>query len=413
MNGMKIEFVSLLKIIIFFKIIYYNNMLECNNITLPLEKNGRCVESCSKLEINSGSCVIKNEIIKTQWLNNIIYFAPPGYRYINIAVTETNNLYAITSGFPPSNTRYLYVLNKEGIGWFNDNDGNKSPFTIYNINDSENKGRYESSSFTIKLYSNQEKSNKDYLISISKAGQYVEIFDFYNERTNIKLVVSAFGSLSNVFSYAAAHVKLSNSDNLNIYLIGLLATEYQDSVNHIDYFYLKKTIFGDSLDPEIIKETKVKTYAGSFIVSCYETTTSFIVCFFRNENKKYTMIVYTQDLKQKEYLPFDDGNSNDQTFFKCVHFSDKTGAFAYFISEAHPLLIIRFKKYDNNQITDYYQSVPYLILNNYNLNTFTTLSDIAKVDNKKIYYVGTSNDNKKLYIISIFNYHEDEFMTRI
>jgi hypothetical protein len=192
-----------------------------------------------------------------------------------------------------------------------------------------------------------------------------------------------------------------------------LATEYQDSQHHIDYFYLKKTKFGDTLDPEIIKETKVKTYDGSYIVSCYETITPFLVCFFRNENKKYTMIVYTQDLVQKDYLLFEDGNSNDQTFLKCVHFSEKAGAFVYFTDDAQPLLIIRFKKYDNNQIDDYCQSVPYLILNNYNLNIFMTLSDIAKVSNKKIYYVGTSYNNKILYIISIFNYYEEKFMTRI
>ena len=415
MNAIKIEFVSLLKIIIFFKIIYYNNMLECNDTNYPLEKNGidYCVDSCTTNEIDIGTCVIKNEIIKVQWLNNIIYFAPGGSRYINIAVSETNNLYAITSGYPPCNERYIYILDREGIGWFNGKDGNKTPFTISNISDTGNKGRYESSSFTIKLYSNQEKSYQDYLMSISKADQNVEIFDFYNRIINVKQVESAFGSLSNVFSYVAAHIKLSNNDNLNIYLIGLLATEYQDSQNHIDYFYLKKTKFGDTLDPEIIKETKVKAYAGSYVVSCYETTTPLIVCFFRNENKKYTMIVYTQDLEKKDYLPFDDGISNDQTFLKCVHFSHKAGAFAYFTGEAQPLLIIRFKKYDNNHIDDYCQSVPYLILNNYNLNVFMTLSDIAKASDKKIYYVGTSFDNKILYIISIFNYYEEKFMTRI
>ncbi len=410
MNGIKIELAFLLRIIIFLKLIHYNNMLECNDINYPFEKIGydNCADSCSKSEMNIGTCIIRNEIIKAQWLNNIIYFAPGGYGYINIAITESNNLYAITSSYPPNNERYIYLLNREGIGWF---EG--SPFTISYIQDSGNKGRYESSSFTIKSYSNQQKSYEEYLISISKADQNVEIFDFYGGRIYIKQVVSAFGSLSNVFSFVVAHVKLSNNDNLNIYLIGLLATEYQDSQNHIDYFYLKKTKFGDSLQPEIIKETKVKAYAGSHIISCYETTTPVIVCFYRNENKKYTMIVYSQDLEQKGYLPFDDGNSNDDIFLKCVHFWDKTGAFAYFTDDIQPLLIIRFKKFDNNKITDYSQNVPYLILNNYYLNSFMTLCNIAKVNDKKLYYVGASSNKKILYIISIINYIGEKFMTRI
>ena len=147
MNGIKIEYISLLRIIIFFKLIHYNNMLECNDITYPFEKIGHdsCEDSCSKSEINIGTCIIRNEIIKVQWLNNIIYFAPGGYGYINIAVTESDNLYAITSCHPNNNQRYIYLINREGIGWF---EG--SPFTISYVEDSENKGRYESSAFTIK-----------------------------------------------------------------------------------------------------------------------------------------------------------------------------------------------------------------------------------------------------------------------
>ena len=412
MNSFKIKFISLLRIIIFFKIFHYNNMLECNDKNTPFEKNEICVDSCTTKEITAGICKIKNEIIKKQWLNNIIYFAPAGCRFINIAVTETNNLYSITSANYATNERYIYILNREGNGFFNEDNGNKNPFKkIEKVDDPQTKGRYESTSFTIKSY-NPAYSYQDYLISISKGDQNVEIFDFYNGQINVKKVASAFDSLNNVFSYVAAHVKLSNNENLNIYLIGLLAKD-----NNIDYFYLKKVKFSNSYEAEIIKETKIESYSGSNIVSCYETTSFFITCFYRNKEKKHLMIVYTQDLEPKANSCFDDGNSNDQTFLKCVHFSNDAGAFAYFTNDYQPLLKIQFKNYDkksdNNQITDYYQSVPYLILNNYNLNTFTTLSDIAKVDNKKIYYVGTSNDNKKLYIISIFNYHEDKFMTRI
>ena len=403
MNGIKIKIISVLKIIIFLKIFYCSNMIEC-----PFEKNEICVDSCTNNEITAGTCTIKNEIIKNQWLNNIIYFAPAGYRFINIAVTETNNLYSITSGNFASNERYLYILNREGNGFYDMGNGNKNPFTKSTIVDSEIKGRYESTSFTIKFYSNPAKNYQDFLMSISKGDQNVEIFDYYNGGINVKKVASAFGPLNNVFSYVAAHVKLSNNENVNVYLLGLLATD-----NNIDYFYLKKAKFDESYNAEILGETKVESYSGSNIVSCYETTSSFIVCFYRNKENKHMMIVHNQDLEQKAYSCFDDGISKNQTFLKCVHFSNDAGAFAYFTNDAQPLLIIKFKNYENNQINDYYQNVPYLILNNYNLNTFMTLSDLAKVNNKKIYYVGTSNDNKILYIISIFNYHEDKFMTRI
>ena len=360
MIGIKIKFISVLKIIIFFILIYYSNMLECNDINSPFEKNGICADSCTTNEITVGTCEIKNEIIKKQWLNNIIYFAPGGYRYINIAVTESNNLYSITSANFATNQRYLYILNREGNGFFDMGNGNKTPFkTISNVGDSETKGRYESTSFTIKFYSNPAKSYQDFLMSISKEDQNVEIFDFYNGKISLKKVVSAFGSLNNVFSYAAAHVKLFNSENLNVYLIGLLATE-----SNTDYFYLKKVKFDESYNAGIIKDTKVETYSGSNIVSCYETAAFFIVCFYRNKEKKHLMIVYNQDLEQKANSCFDDGNSNDEIFLKCVHFSNEAGAFAYFTNDPQPLLKIQFKNYENNQITNYHQRVPFLILNN-------------------------------------------------
>ena len=330
MNGIKIK----LRIIIFFKIIYYTNMLECNDTKIPLEKNGICADNCTTNEITAGTCKIKNEVIKVQWLNNIIYFAPAGYRYINIAVTESNNLYAITSDISPNNKRYLYILNREGNGFFGKEI--TTPFKIISdVGDLEIKGRYESTSFIFKFY-NPQKSYHEFLMSISKEDQNVEIFDFYNSKILAKKLISYFGPLDNIFSYVTAHVKLSNSEKLNVYLIGLLATENQYLYNNIDYFYLKKVKFNESYDAEIIKETKVESYSGSNIVSCYETNLSFIVCFYRNQEKKYTMIVYTQDLEQKANLSFDDGNYNNKTFLKCIHFSNETGAFAYFTNDNHP-----------------------------------------------------------------------------
>jgi len=83
---------------------------------------------------------------------------------------------------------------------------------------------------------------------ISKEDQNVEIFDFYNSKILVKKLISYFGPLDNIFSYVTAHLKLSNNEKLNVYLIGLLAIENQDLDNNIDYFYLKKVKFNESCD---------------------------------------------------------------------------------------------------------------------------------------------------------------------
>ena len=109
-------------------------------------------------------------------VNNILLIGPAGYRYINIAITESNNLYAIASSETLSNTRYIFILNREGNGFFTLNDGTKSPYQSAYINDQSIKGRFESTAFTIKEHLISD--YKDYLISISKGNQNVEIYDY-------------------------------------------------------------------------------------------------------------------------------------------------------------------------------------------------------------------------------------------
>ena len=82
--------------------------------------------------------------------------------------------------------------------------------------------------------------DKEYLISISKAGQYVEIYDIDNNNIYYDTVETVF-SLINVFTIVGVHLKLKSAEtqNKNIYLIGLLACEYPNGIEN-GYFYLKK-----------------------------------------------------------------------------------------------------------------------------------------------------------------------------
>ena len=400
MISIKSNIPFLLFTIIYLQIIKSYNMLNCDdNRNFPLEKNGNCVEICSKEEINSGSCTIQNEIIKIQWLNNILYIGPSGYRYINIAVSENNNLYAVASGYPNSNDRYIYYLDEEGNGFFS-NENIKTPYKITTVPDSSFIGRYESSLFTFKLYSGTD--NRDYLISIAKAEQNVEIFDFYNENSYVNKIEKAFGDIHDVFSYVVAHVKLSSDDNKNTYLIGLLSTLYPYG-NAERNFLLKKVKF-QSLNIGNITPENTEVYVKSSyakIVSCYQDSNAYIVCFFKNSENEYIMIVYSVDLVQQQQLSLAGGDSNEEIFFKCAHFSEEIGAFVYFTLDSQPLLKFQFKKYSNNIISDAYSNISYLILDNYYFNQYMTLSDLTKVIDKKIYYVGTSIDKKILYIVYI------------
>ena len=397
------------KLVFLLQIIDSYNMSKCNDRNFPFQITSVCIEKCPPNE-SSNKCKIKNEIIETQSLNNILYIGTNGFRYINIAVTENDKLFSIVSGEPASNLRYIYILNREGIGFFS-NDGNPTPYTSNNIDDPNGRGRFESTAFTIKLYSIT--TYKDYLISISIGNQNFELFDYYDAHLFSIPTSSIFG-LSDIFSYSMAHLKLSSNDNTNTYIIGFLASE-SSSLGTTKNFYLNKVKF-NSIDiiselPNIINQ-KVPS-SNSKIVSCYETSTNFIVCFYKDQNNDYIIIVYSLELEIKNNFKLAEGDSNDDIFFKCTHFFNEAGAFAYFTNDSNRLLKFQFKKYLDGSISDLYTEIPYIILENYYLNLFVTLSDLTKATDKKIYYVGVSIDKKILYVISIINYLDYKFVTRI
>ena len=66
-------FLFLFKYLYFLQIIPYCKLSKCNNIDLPFFKGDTCVKSCKLEEIKNETCFLKNEILKTQKINNINY----------------------------------------------------------------------------------------------------------------------------------------------------------------------------------------------------------------------------------------------------------------------------------------------------------------------------------------------------
>ena len=122
--------------IIFLSKIVYSSSIECDDRNTPFLKEGICCSSCSADEIKEGKCEIKNEIIKNQWLNNIISIGDDGFIYSTITTSENNYLYFLTSSYPKSNVRKFYILDNEGNGAFN--EGN--PFIDIQIMTKTQKG---------------------------------------------------------------------------------------------------------------------------------------------------------------------------------------------------------------------------------------------------------------------------------
>ena len=161
--------IILFKIFLFLELVNQCLFEKCSNREKPFFLNNECVESCEEEDIKSNLCILDNEIIKTQYLNNIIYINELNIVYIEIDVSENNNLYYILSTYPQSNTRVFYIINNEGYGLFEKDN----PISKIEVNDPRNLGRYESVFFAFQLLSDSD--NKEYLINIPKSNQLTEL----------------------------------------------------------------------------------------------------------------------------------------------------------------------------------------------------------------------------------------------
>ena len=392
------------------------NYFICQNCTreYPFTKENKCVSSCTIDEINEKRCEVENIIIKTQWLNNIISKGDKDFIYANVVTSENNYLYYITSRYPRSNLRTIYILDHEGYGYFN----RTNPFINVVIDDPNEKGRYDSEIFTIKLLS--ENDNKEYLISIGKGNQDTELYDFYEEKIYCNNISETFGILDNV-DRVVGHIKLYSKENKNIYLIGLLSHEYNNEGIEEYYYYLKKLTFSslDIKNNPPTYETQKNKCSNSKIISCYQTINNFIICFFNNIYYEYIMIVYSDDLIEKTKIVIANGSLNDnyeKIFFKCIHFFEEVGAFGYFTNDDNPIIAFQFKQYSdvNNSINDYYRTFSQIKIENYFFNReYVTSCDMIKANDKKFYFTGFSINKDIIYIISLFNYNEENFINRV
>ena len=150
--------------------------------------------------------------------------------------------------------------------------------------------------------------------------------------------------------------------------------------------------------------------SNSAAISCYETSSLYIICFYKNQYKQYTIGVFSLSLVLQNTEKVNDGNDNEKIFFKCAHFYGEIGAFVYYSNDNVPSAIMEFKKYDSNQFTDYYSKISF---DEYSFYYNLTLNDIIKVFDKKIYYVAVSLNKLNLFKISIYNYDQDKIMKRI
>ena len=397
----------LLKIILILKLIKLC-AFSCSK-NQPFDKGGNCVETCTLQEIYLNQCILSNEIIEVQWLNNIIYLEDVYYKYLNIETSENGDLLVEVSCHPKDNTRAFYGLTKEGNGFFR-NGNQETAFYKTEINDTEGNGRFEAEIFAFKLDSNSD--DRIYLLSYSKGRQFVEVYDFYQKKSYFDYLDIFFETSNEVFHIAAPHFKIKK-ENTNIYFIGLISW---DNTKMKNYFNLRIVKFQHlnikDNNPIIYKKNKIEC-SNSLMVSCFETKSNHIICFIKSTNNEYTIVVFSEELEKIKSLGLGITNANNNDFFKCIHFYDEVGVFAFY-RENDDSVDILFKEYDpsGNEIKSFSLFTD-IKIDGYLLQKTVTSNDIIKIVDKKFYYVAISEDKQALYISTVFNYKDISYVRRV
>ena len=121
------------KLILFFSL-FINFILnqECDRYN-PIKKDNSCILTyCTDEEFSDGICEISNEIIKTQWLTNIIWIGEENSRFINFADYSNGDMIIETTSDPGNNKRIFFGLNSNGNYLFNDDKSHQLILTAEN-----------------------------------------------------------------------------------------------------------------------------------------------------------------------------------------------------------------------------------------------------------------------------------------
>ena len=401
--------------IIFYSIIILLQILNCNalncNKARPIEKDNACVLTyCTEEEFNSSTCIINNQIIKTQWLNNILPVSDMNYRYINPFLTSNNDLIIQTTSVLGLPTRNYFGITNEGRDYFTNSEGEETPYFSIDAEGNDDLYKYEGTAASIQIGNNEN----NYFLSIGNNNGYVELIDYKSSTPTITRKLSSqfyyvkiISEISTIFL-----MKRSNSDDETKYYIIHFIT-YLNS----EYYFMCKIYYFSSTDINSgytrVVYKGIKS-ANRRISSCYQSLdTLYIFCFYQNPEQKFKIIIFEPNLELEQICDADiepkekgEGEGNEYIFFKGVYLVGNAGFFLYYktISSAYPSIALR--EWDNLKAMKKYKEYEVFTIEKYKLNSHVYFNDLIRIKKYQICFSSIS-ENKEILVIIIFNFYDD------
>ena len=298
----------------------------------PILISGQCkLEYCTKNQFDLKQCILNNNIVKTQWINNLIIFGDNSYRYLSYATFSNDDIVIESACYPLKQKRMFYGLKMDGRPLFINKTNNKETPFYSKIVTGEKNIMTESTSAIIKMIDN-ENNEKEYFLSLSKYSGNAELFDFENDESYAKTIVD-FTVLSNIKSITHTFFPL-NSENK--YLFGFVSFHNAENKTYLQKHSFNKLNQFETTNSYTYESTNIYgTYGHE--VSCYQTSSRLIYCFSLDEvdNALYYYInKFESDFSNKVYQRIEASFYDGYTFYKCIHLKDEAGVFAYYYNKS-------------------------------------------------------------------------------
>lgn len=400
----------------------------CDKETPILLNNGTCVLiPCLLNQSSLGECTINNDIIKTQWLNNIIIIGNAQSTYITFVEYSNKDLVILVEDDAGSVYRFFYGLKQNGRPLFTDSNNDETPYKLVTTANGNN-GQIERDACIITTNSNKE----EYVIKIAKGygNNYVELFDLETGEIYTKLVTEFLGK--EIFSSIGTAIN-TKKDNEFYFLHGSLAinTDSATRNNNPTAFTLRKFYFNtkESLEND---SDLIKFYSNEFpsfldVISCFETSLKNIVCLYCNKTKidnkwkkNYYIIAFDDNLLEKNITEkLNNAEIYYQIFFKCIHYEDEAGAFVFYIPDEnddeklYPSFF--FKNLTSTEFINTFPEIKEITIDIEDLEVYTYLSDFIKLSENK-FVLSTARlkiMTINIILLSLFQHNGNKIKIRI
>ena len=386
---------------------------SCDERDYPIYKNGKCQSIyCTESEFKNNICLIENEIIKTQWLNNIIVFDEYNYRFTNKVINDEGDFILITSPQYYNGNRLFYILKKNGAFYFKNDDNTELSTKIIVVKDGDSPSlRSFSQVFFIKLNNNTFfNTSKQFLVSISSYFGYFELYDLEDENLLVSQLPVLNFTEHLIGTFRDSIIELPNNEYLYTF-IGQKGDNF--------FLYFQKYSFYDIfLNKENINEKcSIKTKERTTIwfarmLSSFRMDEDTIVLFYYDPQRDMRIELLDKNLNNISYKIVDNANVTDDLnglFFKGIYFSENIGIFVYYINEQNSYPKILIEQIESYNFTELFQfDLNGIIKGVDQFNTHPLLNDLIKINDKRFSLISSSRDKLVLYVILFDLYNKQQ-----